>query len=60
MNQKWYTIDQRTPEPGDYILAKVDGCKICRFVKMTVREGEGLGHINEWRYLDQTMKWEDE
>lgn len=51
MRPKWYTIQERVPEAGDYILAKVERCKLCGYVKMTVREGEGLGHIKEWRYL---------
>ena len=37
---------------GDEIIAELDGCKITKYVHMTIREGEGLGHIKRWRYRD--------
>lgn len=48
----WYSIQEKIPEPGAHILAWLGGCKICDCLTMTVREGEGLGHIIEWKYDD--------
>lgn len=47
---KWYNIEDKFPEPGDKIVAKTRGCKFSEWIVMTVREGEGLGHIEEWCY----------
>jgi hypothetical protein len=40
------------PEEGAHILALYKGCKRGNYFEMTVREGEGLGHIEKWCYYD--------
>jgi hypothetical protein len=47
---KWYKTIDKLPKPGDVIVAKLDGCKVCDYIFMTVREGEGMAHIKEWCY----------
>lgn len=49
---EWISIEDKFPKAGDVIIAKLSGCKICDYMFMTVREGEGLGHIEEWKYAD--------
>lgn len=36
------------PKPKQTIVAELIGCKIGKFFRLTVREGEGLGHIKKW------------
>ena len=36
------------PKPEQTIVAELLGCKITKFLRFTVREGEGLGHIKKW------------
>lgn len=48
---EWIKIEDKQPLPGEKIMAKLKGCKIYYYVVMTVREYEGLGHIEEWTPL---------
>jgi len=52
MNE-WYDVSEKMPPVGASILAELAGCKVARFIFMTVREGEGLNHIKRWKYLEQ-------
>lgn len=58
MKSEWFTIKEKVPTPGSYILVELDRCKCCEFVSMIIREGEGLGHIKRWKYLENLNKKE--
>ncbi|MCE5319448.1 MAG: hypothetical protein LLG04_19040 [Parachlamydia sp.] len=47
----WINIETQLPREGDTILARFRGCKIGEIFLMTVREGEGLSHIIEWKLV---------
>ena len=54
---KWINVKDKVPLPGDKIIAKLKGCKIADYISMEIREGEGLGHIDSWKYAkDKTGK----
>lgn len=44
------------PEPGDQIIAELRDCKYAKYVRMEVREGEGLGHIVRWQLVPSKFK----
>ncbi len=48
------------PKPGDEIIAELAGCKVCDYMRFTVREGEGLEHIKRWQLLPQILRDKDE
>lgn len=43
-------INYKTPNPGDKIIAELDGYKLGHYIFMQIREGEDLEHIKKWRY----------
>lgn len=47
----WHT-PPHLPEPGARIIVKFNGCKIGNYFDYTVREHEGLGHIEKWCYYE--------
>lgn len=47
----WIKTEEREPLAGEKIMAKLKGNKVYTHIVMTVREGEGLGHIEEWTPL---------
>jgi hypothetical protein len=55
---EWINIEDQQPRPGDEIVAELKGCKIgnMTYVYLTVREGEGLGHIKRWQYTDKCLQ----
>ena len=61
MSNKWYTLQEKWPQTGDFILAELDDCKIATHMTIKVREGEGFGHIKRWKYCnppEESFKFE--
>ncbi len=40
------------PEVGAHILVKYKNCPEGNFIELTIREWEGLEHIEKWCYFD--------
>jgi hypothetical protein len=55
---KWYSTEEKFPDVGDLIRVRTIGCKLPDFtyVFMKVREGEGFGHFDKWRYATNREK----
>jgi len=53
---EWNLTEVNIPKEGDKIKAKLIGCKYTDYIYMEVLEGEGLGHIKEWRYATEEEK----
>jgi hypothetical protein len=47
----WRETEVEAPLPGMTILAELNDCKICKYCFLTIKEGEGLGHIKRWAPL---------
>jgi len=57
--KNWNNIQDLGPSPGDVILAELNGCKMTDYAVMTVREGEGLGHIKRWKKIGISVGEDD-
>ena len=52
---EWHEIEDEKPEAGSMIIAELEGCKAGKYFWLTVREGEGFGHIKRWSYVDGSL-----
>ncbi len=47
----WHSFPH-LPEEGAHIIALFKGCKVGNYFEITVREGEGFGHLEKWCYYE--------
>jgi len=45
---EWHEFSEKMPEKNEVIVIELEGSKICRFMKGTLRYGEGLGSYKRW------------
>ena len=56
---KWFGIEEEFPPVGAEIIAEMNGCKIAQYLRLKIRDGEGLGHIKRWGFIspEEEKRW---
>ena len=44
----WRDVQNNPPQVGEEIIVEMDGCKLGRFFRKTIIEGEGFGGMIRW------------
>lgn len=53
---EWISIKDQQPGSCQDIVAKLNGGIAIQYCRMTIREGEGLGHIEAWLPIEDFIE----